>query len=184
MTNAERILIAFDRRLDHEVSLVLYGRAALVLGFADAPAEMALTMDVDAILRLSQCALVEEDTQFWEARDAANAELAADGLYFTHLFMENQVFLRRSWEAHLVPIARPATRWLRLFRPASVDLVLTKMMRGDDPQDMADAAFLIQHDGLTRADLEAALAEAVLPDIVELHDAFAKAKPRVLAMVR
>lgn len=122
--------------------------------------------------------------QFWDARDAANAELAAEGLYFTHRFMEDQVLLRRSWDAHLVPLDRPSTRWLRLFRPASVDLVLTKMMRGDDPQDMADAAFLIQHEGLTRVDLEAAFAEAVFPDIVELHDAFAKAKPLVLTLAR
>lgn len=55
VNNAERILTALDRHLDHEVSLVLYGRAALVLGFPDASADMALTMDVDAIIRLCVC---------------------------------------------------------------------------------------------------------------------------------
>ena len=46
-----------------------------------------------------------------------------------HLFEADQVFLRRDWERHLVPITRPPTRWLRLFRPATLDLILTKMMR-------------------------------------------------------
>ena len=33
MTNAERILVTLDKRLDHEVTLVIYGRAAIALGF-------------------------------------------------------------------------------------------------------------------------------------------------------
>jgi len=38
-----------------------------------------------------------------------------------------------------------------LFRlpPATLDLILTKMMRGEDSQDMEDRAFLIQHDRIT-----------------------------------
>jgi len=32
MINAERILRVLDERLDHEVSLVIYGRAAVALG--------------------------------------------------------------------------------------------------------------------------------------------------------
>ena len=35
--NAERILQAVDSHLDHEVSLVIYGRAAIALGFANPP---------------------------------------------------------------------------------------------------------------------------------------------------
>ena len=182
MLNAERILTTLDGQLDHAVSLVLYGRAAIALGFANPPPETAASLDVDVIMRGSQMALIDEDTQFWQAHRATNEALRDPGLYMTHLFMEDQVFLRRSWEQHLVPIARPPMRWLQLSRPATVDLVLTKMMRGDDAQDMADVAFLIAHDRLTRADLEAAFAEAVLPDIPELHDAFVRARPHILAL--
>jgi hypothetical protein len=56
------------------------------------------------------------------------------------------------------------------------------MMRGDDPQDMEDVAFLIRHDGVTRAQLEETMRRASLPDVPELHEAFAKARPRVLAL--
>jgi len=182
MLNAERILTTLDRKLDHEVSLVIYGRAALALGFENPPSGVEHSFDVDVIIRRSQVSLVDDDLQFWDARDATNADLSDLGLYLTHLYMEEQVFLRRDWERHLVPITRPSPRWLRLSRPATVDLVLTKMMRGYDAQDMADAAFLIAHDRLTRADLEAAFAEARLPDIPELHDAFARARPHILAM--
>jgi len=35
--NAERILQAVDSHLDHEVSLVIYGCAAIALGFANPP---------------------------------------------------------------------------------------------------------------------------------------------------
>ena len=110
-------------------------------------------------------------------------ELRPSGLYITHLFRADQVFLRRDWEKYLVPITRPPTRWLRLFRPATLDLILTKMMRGDDPQDMADVAFLIRHDHVTPAQMESALAEAVIPDLTELRDTFERAKPRVRELV-
>jgi len=99
-------------------------------------------------------------------------------------FRGDQVFLRRDWEQHLVPVQRPPTRWLRLFRPATLDLILTKMMRGDDPQDMADIAFLIRHERATPAQIEQALTEAVIPDLAELRDAFEQAKPRVRELAR
>jgi hypothetical protein len=184
MTNAERILRALDRRLDHTVPLVVYGRAAIALGFENAPEATAKTLDVDAIIPVSQIARFREDTNFWDAQEGANRELDKDGLYITHLFEADQVFLRPDWEQHIVPISRPPTRWLRLFRPATLDLILTKMMRGDDPQDMADIAFLICHDRITPAQVEAALVEVVIPDLVELRDAFERAKPRVLELVR
>ena len=45
MTNAERILTVLDRHLDHEVSLVLYGRAAIAAGFDGAPEAVNRTLD-------------------------------------------------------------------------------------------------------------------------------------------
>lgn len=184
MDNASLILRTLDNHLDHAVRLILYGRAALQLGFADPPPEIGQSKDVDGIVPLADLELFTADTQFWDAQEAANAELRPQGLYLTHLFGADQVFLRRDWEQHLIPLTRPPLRWLRLFRPATVDLILTKMMRGDEAQDMADVAFLIRHDGITGAQLEAALEQAVIPDLAELREAFARAKPRVLELAR
>jgi hypothetical protein len=184
MDNPSLILQTLDAHLDHPVRLVLYGRAALQLGFTDPPPETAESKDVDAIIPLGDLDQLSADETFWTAQEATNLELRPKGLYITHLFRADQVFLRRDWEQHLVPIHRPPTRWLRLFRPATLDLVLTKMMRGDDPQDLADIAFLIRHDHLTPAQIESALAEAVIPDLVELRDAFERAKPLVRELAR
>jgi hypothetical protein len=184
MTNPERILSALDRHLDHEVPLVIYGRAAVALGFDDPPEAVTRSLDVDAIIPLSLASRFQADDNFWEAQEAANRDLEADGLYITHLFLADQVFLRHDWERQLVPVARPPTRWLRLSRPATLDLVLTKMMRGDDAQDLADIAFLLRHDRITPEQIERALAEAVIPDLAELRDAFERAKPRVHELAR
>lgn len=184
MDNASVILLALDERLDHPMRLVLYGRAALQLGFSAPPIEVAQSKDVDAIVPLADLEPLSADARFWDAQQAANLQLRPQGLYIAHLFRADQVFLRRDWEQHLVSITRPPTRWLKLFRPATLDLILTKMMRGDDAQDMNDIAFLIRHDRVTPEQIEAALNDAVIPDLVELRDAFERAKPRVRQMAR
>lgn len=180
MDNPTLIVQALDQRLDHEVRLVIYGRAALCLGFEAAPPETAKTQDVDAIISIAQSRELENDPGFWDAIEAANAELAARGLYITHLFSESEIFLRRDWLDHIVPVVRPTLRWLRLFRPSTLDLVLTKMMRGNDPQDLEDAAFMIRHDRITPAQLQEAFEQMKPIELVELRDAFAKAKPAIL----
>ncbi|MDF1738205.1 MAG: hypothetical protein P1U86_03515 [Verrucomicrobiales bacterium] len=182
MDNPSEILETLDKHLDHEVRLVLYGRGGLHLGFENSPTAWANTQDVDGIIEATLWEELSEDKQFWESIEATNEELSDKGLYITHLFGEEQVFLRRDWTEHLVPVLRPPTKYLNLFRPATIDLVLTKMMRGDDPQDMEDAAFLIRHDRISTEQLEAAFACANLTDIVELHGAFDRAKPLVLEM--
>ena len=54
MSNAERIILALDRHLDHDVELVVYGRAALALGFGSAPDSVKRSLDVDAIIPASR----------------------------------------------------------------------------------------------------------------------------------
>ena len=88
--NPAEILLSLDRQLDHGVPLVLYGRAALCLGFDGAPPDIQATQDVDAIIRLSQLPQLAEDTAFWDAVDRTNAELSPKGLYITHLFGEDR----------------------------------------------------------------------------------------------
>lgn len=184
MDNPSLILQAVDKHLEHEVRLVIYGRAALWLGFHGSPPEAARTQDVDAIISRIQERELESDPRFWDAIEAANAELAARSLYITHLFNEREVFLRHDWLKSIVSITRLNPRHLKLFRPATIDLVLSKMMRGSDPQDMADAGFMIRHDRITESQLVEAFAQMKPIDLVELRDAFAKAKPIVLKVAR
>jgi hypothetical protein len=179
MTNAEIIASTLDELLDHEVSLVAYGRAAIALGFDKVPEAVGRSLDLDVILPFSHSKTLESDDQFWEALTGLNDVLAKQGLYMTHLFEESQVFLRPSWERSIVPLLRPATQRLKLYRPHTIDLILTKMMRGNDPQDMEDIAFLIKHDGITAAEMEPAFATVIIPPIQELKDAFQKALPLV-----
>lgn len=184
LSNPERLLLTLDEHLDHEVSLVLYGRSALVLGFNNVAEEVGSTKDVDAIIRLVELDALVNDEGFWDARDAVNERFKEEGLYITHLFQEDQVFLRPDWEQHILPVLRPPTRWLKLFRPATIDLILTKMMRGNDAQDMEDVGFLVRHDGITPEQMEPAFATVRMPDIQELRDAFARALPVVREILR
>jgi hypothetical protein len=184
MDNPSLILQTVDRRLDHEVRLVIYGRAALFLAFDSPPPEAGGTQDVDAIISIRQEEELSTDMPFWDAVEGANAELADRGLYMTHLFSEREIFLRRNWEESVVHVDRPQLRYLRVFRPATIDLVLSKMMRGNDPQDMADAEFMIRHDRISEAQLLEAFKEMKSIELVELRDAFEKARPVVLSLAR
>ncbi len=176
------LIRALDQYLDHDVELIIYGRSAIALGFDNAPAETLKTLDIDAIVRMDSIPAFEADDNFWEAKDRVNEQFEDKGLYITHLFGEEQVFLRKNWAEHIVPVTRPPTRHLKLFRPSAIDLVLTKMMRGDDRQDMDDAAFLIRHERISTSQLQEAFRNANLTDIVELHDAFERARPIVLSV--
>ena len=184
LSNPERLLLALDALLDHRVNLVLYGRSAVWLGFENPPPAVGATKDVDAIIRMSQLDELVNDEQFWDSRDAVNEQFKGEDMYITHLFQENQVFLRSDWLAHLVPLAKPVTRQLDLFRPATIDLILTKMMRGNDEWDMQDIEFMLHHDKISLAVITQAMNEAVIPDEQEYRDAFEKARVRVLELAR
>ena len=179
MTNAEIIAMSLDGLLDHGVSLVVYGRASIALGFNHVPEAVGRSLDLDVILPFSSLPELEADDQFWTAQAELNRVLEKQGLYMTHLFCEDQVFLRPEWAQHIVRVLRPPTEKLQLFRPATVDLILTKMMRGSDPEDMDDVDFLIRHDGITLEQMEPAFATVRKPDIPELHEAFSRALPVV-----
>lgn len=184
MDNPSEVVLTLDAELDHLVKLVIYGRGALCLGFENPPPAYYATQDVDGIIRMTQLEELVNDEPFWSAVDRTNLKLEPRGLYITHLFQEDQVFLRPDWEQYILPVSRPATRWLKLFRPHTVDLILTKMMRGDDSQDMEDVEFLVRHDAITLQQMEPAFANVRMPDIPELHDAFQRALPRVREILR
>lgn len=182
MNNPTRILRTLDRHLDHPVSLVLFGRAAICLGYTGSSAEAAATQDVDAILQLAQLESIEQDGQFWEALAQTNQDLEPEGLYITHLFQEDQVFLRREWAGDIVPIRLEELIHLSLFRPATIDLILTKMMRGRDPEDMKDVRFLLSVEPVSRSQMEQAFSSMRPIETPELQEAFLLAMPTVLEM--
>ncbi len=181
--NPSELMQTLDSLLDHEVQLVIFGRGALCLGFEHTRAELFTTQDVDGIISFHQLDGLAEDEQFWNAVDLTNQRLEPKGLYITHLFQEDQIFLRPEWEQHIVPLLRPATCRLKLFRPTAVDFILTKMMRGADEQDMLDVDFLIRHDGITLEQMEPAFATVRIPDLQELRDAFERALPVVRGLL-
>lgn len=180
MSNPEIILSTLDRHLRHPVELILYGRAALMLGFPDPYPEHAATKDVDAILPLAQIEVLRAGNWFWDAQEATNEELRPRGLYITHLFSEADVFLRPEWLAHRVMIERRFAK-LTLYRPATIDLILTKMMR-DDPADLADIEFLLAKEPISLGQLEAALKAVRLPELEEYRYILDRVRPKVLAL--
>jgi hypothetical protein len=71
---------------------------------------------------------------------------------------------------------------IRLYRPATVDLILSKMMRGDDPQHMEEIQWMIAHESISQSELEAAFATAHMPEDLEIAESFEVARAAVLAM--
>ena len=70
-----------------------------------------------------------------------------------------------------------------MFRPSTLDLVLTKMMRGDE-NDLADIRFLLAQERLTPDELQAAFTRARVPDVPEICELFEAAQPKVLEIAR
>ena len=182
MNNPLRILQTLDRHLAAPAEITLFGRAALALGYASSPPAFAATQDVDAILPLAWLAAADENLDFWEAQQRTNVELEPEGLYLTHLFRELEVILTPDWFSRCVRIPLEL-RSLAVFRPATLDLILTKMARGDE-NDLADIAFLLTREPLTADQLRAAFARARVPDIPETRDLFNAAQPEVLALAQ
>lgn len=182
MNHPETILRTLDRHLTHPVRFILYGRAALALGFPPPDPEFAATLDVDAILPLVEMESIESDDQFWMALDRTNQELDPQGLYITHLFGEDQVILSRGWLNRLVPVELAGLLHLSLFRPSTTDLILTKMMR-IDPQDRADIQFLLAQGAPGLESILAAPESTQRPDISEIINAFEANKKWLLELL-
>ena len=181
LSNPERILRVLDSHLERETRIVLFGRAALAMGFGSAGIPFGKTMDVDAILPTVEMEKIEADDQFWKAIDFTNKSLVPDGLYISHLFTDKQVTLTPDWLSKIVPIEANGFKHLRLFRPSSVDLVLTKMMR-NDRQDIEDIRFILAHERVERADIEKAFAAVRPHEVRELQQIFVEMQPLVRGM--
>ena len=178
MTNAEQILSLLDSELTSPVDLTLYGRAALHLGFSRAPQDHALSRDVDAVLWIGQAEELNEKTNFWQAVERVNEQLADQELYISHLFTESQVILRPNWHDERVALHGGWTQ-LSLHRLGDVDLLLSKLMR-DDPIDRADAQFIVEAAHLSLLDITQAIAAARVPEIPEIQEQFKLASRKLL----
>ncbi|MCC5848361.1 MAG: hypothetical protein JJU29_09720 [Verrucomicrobia bacterium] len=169
MSNPEKILRELDRHLHGVVDLILYGRGALSLAFPDYE-DWSSTMDIDVIIPTLMVETFDMNSDFWNGLEKTNSTLCDEGLYLTHLFLEEQVILSKDWRNHCKPIRLPGLRNLNLSRPAIEDLILTKMMR-IDPQDRADirklAVYVPQQKNW--ADI---FASAIVPDVPEIREAF------------
>ena len=180
MNNPLHILQTLDRHLTKPAEITIFGRAALALGFPNSPATFATTHDVDAILPLSWLAAEEQNLDFWQAQQKTNAELEPTGLYITHLFRELEIILTPDWLNRRVRVPLEL-RKLTVFRPATLDLILTKMARGDE-NDLADIRFLLQQEKLSTEQLQNAFARARVPDVLEIKELFQGAQTKVLGL--
>jgi hypothetical protein len=180
MSNPLRVLQSFDRHLTGPAEMTLFGRAALALGFSSAPPDFHNTRDVDAILSLEWLALEGRNTDFWLAQQKANVELAEDGLYLTHLFRESDVILRPEWLSQRIRLPLHLAK-LAVYRPAIIDLILTKMARCDE-QDLEDIRFLLIQEPISPPELQAAFTRARVPDVEEIRQLFVSAQPKVLKL--
>lgn len=173
MNHPEQILRTLDSHLVQPTRLILYGRAALALGYPDPPSAFHSTMDVDAILPEMEMASIESDDSFWNAIEKTNSQLQSTGLYLTHLFTDSQVILRPEWLRDIAPIHLDGLRFLELYRPSTANLILTKMMRVD-PQDRSDIQFLLSHWKPKTESIDSLLRSARVPQIPEIEDAYAE----------
>ena len=177
MNNPLEILRTLDRHLPKPVHLTIFGRSALAVGYPNSPPDYGATHDVDGIIPVTA---EEPDADFWTAQQATNSDLRNRGLYITHLFSELDVILQPDWQARRVALGLALAN-LKVFRPATIDLILTKMARGDE-QDLQDIRFLLSREPLSPRELQAAFARARVPDVAEIRQLFLAAQPTVLKL--
>ena len=180
MNNPLRILQTLDRHLSTPAEMTIFGRAALALGYPGSSSTFATTQDVDAILSLTRLDAEDQNFDFWQAQQHTNTELEPEGLYVTHLFGELDIILQPDWLERRVPIHLELQR-LAVFRPTTLDLILTKMARGDE-QDLADIRFLLQQEKFTSDQLRSGFQRARVPDVPEIRELFYNTQSKVLSL--
>jgi len=188
MNPTQTIAETLDRNLTRPTEIVVFGAAALLLD-----RKFALRMggrttnDIDIIIPADRELKVNTDREFWRALDATNRELEPSGLYITHIFPEREVALTPEWKQHTVPLPQERLTKLNLLRPRVLDLVISKMGRGD-AQDIADVRSMLRlHREVTGLEITAAqIAEAAKrASVSEVYrDIFPRACERIVAAAR
>ncbi len=188
MNAAQTIAETLDRHLTQPTEVVVFGAAALLLDrkFAGRLAGRS-TNDVDIIIPKEREMRVDADRTFWRAVEKTNQELEPKGLYITHIFPEREVALTPEWKQHLVPLHNDKLAKLSLQRPRMLDLVVSKMGRGD-VQDLVDVRGMLRlHREATGAQLTGnevaqAARRAQVPEAY--REIFPRACERIVAVAR
>lgn len=189
MTNtANQIVETLDRHLSAPTGIVVFGAAALLLDETHAHHLVARrTNDVDIIIPAGSEVVIDADMAFWSAIEATNKELEPAGLYISHIFPEREVALTPEWQSHVVPLHIPKLEKLKISRPRVLDLVVSKMGRGD-PTDIEDVRQMLQIERLVTGrsiaadEIAAAAARANVPTVYQ--EIFPQARDRIVQMVR
>lgn len=188
MNAAQTIAETLNRHLAQPTEVVVFGAAALLLDrkFAIRMAGRS-TNDVDIIIPKEREMQVDADRAFWTAVEKTNRELEPKGLYITHIFPEREVVLTPEWRKHTVPLHHESLARLNLLRPRILDLVISKMGRGD-VQDIADVRNMLRlHRAvtgfqITGEEIVQAARRAVVPEVY--REIFPKACERIVAAAR
>ena len=181
MNNPLIILRELDKHLHEETELVIFGKSAIVLGFPTAPSSYGGTMDVDGIIPTEMFDSLSSNESFWEALEKTNEALEPTGLYMIHIFLEEQIILTPDRFGNTVPLDLGFSR-LKVRRPSTLDLILTKMMRGDDA-DLQEIVFLIKADTVNLTALEAAFPIARVPNIPEIEEIYLRSQMAIREML-
>lgn len=188
MNAAQTIAETLDRHLTQPTEVVVFGAAALLLDrkFASRLAGRS-TNDVDIIIPKDRELRVDADRTFWWAVEKTNQELEPKGLYITHIFPEREVALTPEWKEHTVPLHNEKLTKLSLLRPRMLDLVVSKMGRGD-VQDLVDVRSMLRLHRettgrqITAAEIALAAGRAQVPEIY--REIFPRACERIIAVAR
>jgi hypothetical protein len=188
MNTAQRIAEAMDRHLAEKTEIIVFGSAALLLDPHCAQhLTVRVTNDVDIIIPAEREVKVDADRGFWKAIESANKELEPEGLYITHIFPEREVTLTPEWKQHTVRLETPDLEKLRVSRPRVLDLVISKMGRGD-AQDLEDVHGLLRLEHkmtgktITAAEVQAAAGRARVPPVY--REIFPEARRRIVAVAQ
>jgi hypothetical protein len=156
-SEAELIVRTLDRHLTAPGRIRLLGGAALILGYG----RDRSTEDADLVMDDSEVQALLDDSGFSEAVTQTNEELANRGLYLTHIWGPEQQILTPTGGGS-----------------GPLDLITTKLARGDDA-DLDDVMHLIRVESLSHDVVQAAVASAVVPEV--LAEVFVGARARLEA---
>lgn len=173
----EIILRTLDRHLTGPGEIRLFGGAALLLGYGRRRA----TEDADLLMDERECQALIDHAGFAEAVEATNRELEPQGLYLSHIFGPEQQVLSPTWREGCRRIEMEGLRLLRVSCLGPVDLVLTKMGRGD-ADDLADVRFLLDSNAVDAKSVRTAIEAALVPP--EYAELFVASKPKVLSLLQ
>lgn len=173
----ELILRTLDRHLTGTGTIRLLGGAALILGYE----RTRTTEDADLLLDDPECQALIDDAGFSSAVELTNQELEPRGLYLTHIWGPEQQILTPSWRAACRPIEITGLTWLSVTSLGPLDLVTSKLARGDDA-DLADVDWLIERERLSRDEIEKAVNGAMVPAV--LREVFEGARERLFSRIK